>query len=204
MTNEMIALKCTSCGKEIKIPAELSDFSCLYCGAKLCMADFFEPTQPADEADRAFAEAHILDCIRNFPEAYRQFNRKKYDAVFAANRDCLAPAFEAMDRWVCAQPARREELLEEFVGSFLTQWEEYHQSHKKSRSRRARLRLEFESKLTLAWYSVPAIQSLGLSVSEDFPPLLRDRFNARYPDNRFEIASYQDISSGFRRSLFWK
>ncbi len=204
MTNEMITLKCTSCGREIQVPAELAEFSCLYCGAKLRMADFAVPAQSADEADRAFAEAHILDCIRDFPDAYKQFNRKKYDTTFAANRECLAPAFEAMDRWICAQPARREELLERFVGSFLSQWEDYHQGHKRARSRRARLRLEFESKLTLAWYSVPAIRSLGLSVSEDFPVLLRDRFNARYPDNRFEVASYQDVASGFRRGLFRK
>lgn len=204
MENEMITLKCPDCGKEILVPPDLEEFSCLYCGAKLRMAELFRPTQPADEADRAFAEAHLLDCIRDYPDAYKQFNRKKYDAMFAANRDCLAPAFEAMDRWICAQPARREELLEGFVGSFLTQWEAYHQGHRRARSRRARLRLEFESKLTLAWYSVPAIRSLGLSVSEDFPPLLRDRFNARYPDNRFEVASYQDVASGFRRGLFRK
>ena len=198
MEHEMLTLKCMNCGKEIQVPADLEAFSCLYCGAKHRMADFFPKTAPADEEDRAYAEAHLLDCVRDFPNCYKQFTRKKYDETFARHREAIRETYEAMDRWVCAQPNRREALLADFAEAFLAQWEALQQVRKGG----SRKRWEFADKLTLAWYTVPAIRSLGLSVSEDFPPLLRDRFNAAYPDNRFELGTYEEISGGFRKHGF--
>lgn len=202
MTNETITLKCTSCGKEIQVPAELESFSCLYCGAKLRMADFTKPALPADEADRAYAEAHLLDCVRDYPDYYKQFTRKEYETAFEAHREGIRETFEALDRYICAQPARREALLEEFVELFLTQWEEFHSAHPKARTKTARNRLEFADKMTLAWFTVPAIRSYELSVGEDFSALLSRRFSERYPDNRFAPASYEEIRGGFRKHGF--
>ena len=196
MESEMITLKCPNCGKEIRVPADLETFSCLYCGEKLRMADLLPPTRPADEADRVYVEEHLLDCVRDFPDYYKQFNRKKYEAAYQAHLEAIRPAYDAMDRWVCAQPARREALLEAFADSFLDQWERFQQS------RKGRKRMEFSDKLTLAWYTIPAIRGFGLSVSEDYPRILHDKFNARYPDNRFELGTYEEIRGGFRKHGF--
>ena len=205
MENETITLKCTSCGKEIQIPADLESFSCLYCGAKHRMADYrskaeaeIPATLPADEADRAYAEKHLLDCIRNYPNYFKRFNRKKYEPAYRAHREDIRETFEAMDRYVCAMPAQREKLVESFVDAFLAQWEEYQSSQKKM----GRKRREFADKLTLAWFTVPAIRSLDLSIGEDFLPMLRDRFNEKYPDNRFELGSFAEINGGFRKHGF--
>jgi hypothetical protein len=200
-----ITLICPACGKEITVPAELESFSCLYCGAKHRMAELLPaaaPTLPADEADRAFVEAHLLDCIRNYPDYYKQFNKKKYEVSFEAHREGIRETWEALDRYVCAQPARREDLMEEFVELFLTQWEELHRSNPKTKTKKARERQEFSDKLTLAWYTVPAIRGYGLSVSEDFPALLRERFNAKYPENIFGLGTYEEIKAGFRKHGF--
>ena len=198
MENETITLKCTSCGKEITVPAELETFSCLYCGAKLRMADYYQPTLPADESDRAYVEEHLLDCVRDYPDYYKQFTRKKYEAAYAAHRDAIRETWEAMDRYVCAQPVRREELLEGFADHFVSQWERFQSGKKKT----GRKRREFSDKLTLAWFTIPAIRGYGLSISEDFPALLRDRFNTAYPDNVFELGTYEEIRGGFRKHGF--
>ena len=198
---ENITLTCPACGKEIFVPADLEEFSCLYCGAKHRMADLLPQTTqtlPADEADRAFAEEHLLDCIRDFPNWYKQFNKKKYESSFETHREGIRETFEALDRYVCAQPARREELLKGFAADFVAQWEDY-QNGKGKLGRKTR---EFSDKLTLAWYTVPAIRSLGLSIGEDFPALLRDRFNEAYPDNPFELGTYEEIRGGFRKHGF--
>ena len=177
------------------VPAELTEFSCVYCGAKQRALEHGTSAVPADEADRAYVEEHLLDCIRDFPNYYKQFTRKKYEAGYAAHRDAIRDTYEAMDRYVCAQPARRAELLEAFADSFVDQWE----AIQSAGSRGKRKRQEFADKLTLAWFTVPAIRGYGLSISEDYPVLLRDRFNARYPENIFEIGSYEEIRGGFRR-----
>ena len=77
---DQISLICPACGRQIQVPAELREFSCVYCGAKHRMAELLAPKTPADESDRVFAEAHLLDCVRQFPNWYRQFTRKKYES----------------------------------------------------------------------------------------------------------------------------
>ena len=199
---ESIHLNCPACGKAITVPAELEEFSCVYCGAKHRMVELLPPTRSADEADRAYAVAHLLDCVRDFPNAFKQFNRKQYESFYQTHKEALMPVFEAMDRWVCAHPMQRQTLLEGFVQQFLLQWEAFHQNHPKAKSKHAKDRLAFSDKLTLAWFTVPAVRGMDLSIGEDFTTRLRDRFNEKYPDNRFEIGSFEEIRSGFRKRWF--
>lgn len=199
---ETITLNCSVCGKEIQVPAELEEFSCLYCGAKQRRSDLLPPANPADERDLVYAEEHLLDCVRDFPNALKQFNRKKYASSFQNHKDAIQATYEAMNRYICAQPEKRQLLLERFVDSFLHQWEEYHQNHPKAKTRQARKRLAFSDKLTLAFFTVPAIRDLSLPVSEDYVRLLHERFNDRYPDNIFHPGTYAEISSGFRKHGF--
>ena len=202
MPTEMVTRICKSCGREIQVPAELSAFSCVYCGAKLSAADYAVSTKPADEADRIYVEEHLLDCVRDYSNAFKQFNRKLYESFYENYKEDVGPVFEAMDRYVCAQPGQRQALLSHFAEEFFVQWEAFHRNHPKAKTKAARDRLAFSDKLTLAWFTVPAIRGMGLSISEEFPMLLRDQFNEKYPDNRFELGTYEEIQSGFRKHGF--
>ena len=193
-------LICPACGRRIQVPSELESFSCVYCGAKHRLSELPDQREPADEQDRAFAEAHLLDCVRCFPKQYKQFTKKRYPDSFREHRSVLEDAYMAMDRYICAQPMQRTELLEAFVTRFLQDWEDYHHAQKKGDS--ARKKLEFENKLTLAWYTVPAIRQMELSISEDYVNLLQQRFTERYPENIFTVGSYEEIVSGFRKHGF--
>lgn len=203
---ESFTVICPACGKEILVPSELEEFSCVYCGAKHRLAEQLPSTLPADDADRVSVETHLLDCIRDFPNAYKQFNRKQYEAFYQTHKEAVAPTFESMERWACAQPTQHQSILEGFAELFVQQWEDYHQNHPKAKTKHARGLLECANKMTLALFTVPAIRSLGLSISEEFPLLLRDRFNETYPDNRFELATFEVLNSGFRKrwTLFGK
>ena len=192
---DQITLICPACGKEILVPADLESFSCVYCGAKHRTAELIPPTLPADEADRTFAEAHLLDCIRDFPNYFKYFNGKQYESAYIAYREAIRETWEAMDRYVCAKPAQRDDLLEQFAEAFVSQWEAYQSGQKKG----GRKRRELADKITLTFFTVPAIRGLGISIGERFTETLRDRFNEKYPDNRFEIAPYDEICSGFRK-----
>ena len=78
MSESMRALTCPACGREILVPAELETFSCVYCGAKHRVSELPDFRKPADEQDRIYAEAHLLDCVRSFPKQYKQFTKKRY------------------------------------------------------------------------------------------------------------------------------
>ena len=202
MSTEMISRICKGCGREIQVPGELTEFSCVYCGAKLSSADYGEGILPADESDRTYVEEHLLDCIRDHPNAFRHFNRKQYEPFYETFKEEIVPVYEAMDRYVCAQPGKRQALLEDFAELFVAQWETFHNNHPKAKSKNAREKQAFSDKLTLAWYMVPAIRELGLSVSEEFVESLHSRFNSRYPDNIFEPGTHEEISGGFRKHGF--
>lgn len=197
MATETRKLICTNCGKEIEVPAELESFSCLYCGEKLRMKDLAAPSEKADTADLEYVEAHLFDCIRDYPNYFKNFNRKKYETTFHTYQYGIEETYQAMNRFVVAQPQRRTELLQSFVDRFLQEWKEFHAHSKKSKA--AREKEMFADKLTLAWYTVPAIRALELSVSEDYTELLQKEFVAAYPDNPFKVASYYDLASGFRK-----
>lgn len=196
---EIKTLTCPACGREIQVPGELETFSCVYCGEKLRMADFLRAPVPAEESDRTYAEAHLLDCIRNYPDYFKNFGRKTYVPTFTPYRDGIEPVFRAMDRYICAQPANREDLLEQFVDRFLTDWETYHRQLKGGGKDSVRKKRMFDSKLILAWYTVPAILDLQLSTGGDFTKLLQQRFVERYPENAFLCGTFEEISSGFRK-----
>lgn len=199
MPTEMVTRICQCCGREIQVPSELTVFSCVYCGRKLNAADYLASSQPVDDSDRAYVEEYLLDCVRNYPNAFQHFNRKQYETYYQSHKEGITPVFEAMNRYVCAQPMQRQALLDEFAGCFVTQWEELHNASSKAKTRAARERKAFSDKLTLAWFTVPAILELALPISEEFVDALHSRFNARFPDNTFEPGTHAEISGGFRK-----
>lgn len=200
MEQKLRTLRCLHCDREIQVPEELDIFSCVYCGEKLNLTDYL-PAEPvcANEEDLLYAREHLFDCIRNYPNYFRNFSRKNYDASFQTYVCGIEDAFVAMDRYVCAKTARRDELIDGFVDLFLEQWEEFHHQGKAGRNKSAAERAMFNDKLTLAWYTMPAILSLELSTGPDFTERLQQRFCEKYPNNIFRVGSYADLSGGFRK-----
>lgn len=198
MEQEFRKLTCTHCGREISVPAELKVFSCVYCGEKMELPESEPvPAPEAQQEDLDYVRAHLLDCICDYPKYYRYFNRKKYEESFHTYQDGVAETFRAMNRYVSALPDQRDSLLREFVEQFLRDWDAFHRQN--SRSHAAAEKQMFYSKLTLAWYAVPAIRDLKLSVSEPFTDLLAQEFARKYPNNPYQNADYETIVSGFRK-----
>lgn len=194
MEETMVERVCIHCGKTIQVPAELESYACVFCGGRMNAQDaeaFAERTY--DQADYDFVMEHLYDGIEEHPKfAVKKFNRKNYeDSYYEYKKDCRA-VYEAMDRCVVACPAKREELIERFTDRFLELWAEGHKLRKWKKE-------EFSDKLTLAFYEVPAMQDMELSVAPDYVEALERKFNAKYPDNIFHAATFEDLKRGFRK-----
>ena len=197
---QLMTLTCTHCGKTIQIPQGLETFSCLYCGEKMSLADFApREAQIADEEDRAFAEEHFIDVVASYPDYFRNFGRRTYTDSFFAYKEGIEPIFQAMNRYVCAKPDQWQALLDHFVSRFLQDWERFYSQDRRWKHRSSRNAMLFDAKLTLAWYTVPAILDLELPIGEDLTRTLHEQFLEHYPDNPFEIGTFPDISEGFRK-----
>lgn len=200
MEAETRQLVCPHCGNRISVPAELESFSCVYCGEKLKLSEFFPtPDQQPDEKDLAYVETHLFDCIRDYPQIYRSFTRKNYESSFRTYEEEIADTYLAMDRCVCAAPFQREALLNKFAEEFMDSWESYHSAAAAGRRKAAAEKQMIFSRMTLAWYAIPAIRDLKLSVSDVYTDRLIAVFNRKYPDGPITAASYTDLLSGFRK-----
>ena len=184
---------CTSCGNSIQVPEELETFSCVYCGATMTVEPKRLPIGESCEEDRSYALEHLIDGVRDNPKYFeKNFKKATYTDAFYSFKQSVEPTYQAMDRYVAANPERREELLAEFVEGFMASWKEL---HKKRRSEAA----AFADKMTLALIEVPAIMEMELGCGPEYCELLEREFNATYPKNEFHVATFDDLHGGFTR-----
>jgi len=202
---EFVSGKCKVCGGELRVPADLEKFSCMYCGAKLTQADLVEelpPVTPAGDLDELTAHftTHMIDCVAKYPDYRLKISRKEYEPAFEAyERECRG-VFESLDTAVQIAPERRDELISQAITCFLDQLEAYW-TRTKTRGKSLSMMVD-DDKMTIAIFMVPMIGHLNLSVSEDFSRRLQKEWVARHPKSPFYVGSYDDISGGFRKKWF--
>ncbi len=102
---------CPQCGGRLQIPAELRHFSCLYCGARLDLAELLpEPAQtervPAAEAQEAydFAAAHLPECVTAYPRALRHLTKGEFEPYFQEYRTACRPVCQRIPAAAQAMP----------------------------------------------------------------------------------------------------
>lgn len=199
MEHNTVELICRHCGKTIQIPQELQTFSCVYCGQAMSKEEFL-PAEPAvqlsaDDADRSYAETHLIDCIEEYSNYFKYFTKKDYNTHYYTYLAGIRPIFEAMDRYVQAS-TDKDAVLTAFACRFLDDREAYHKKNKLWKMRKDTLL--FESKLLIALYMTPAILEMDLSVSQPFVEQLHKQFLERYPKDPYIPATHDEIASGFR------
>jgi len=202
---EFVTGRCKVCGGELRVPADLKLFSCMYCGAKLTQADLAETPEPVAPTGNLAAltenfTTHMVDCIVNYPDLRMKISRKEYDVAFEGyERECRA-VFEDLDAAVRMDPSRRDELLAQAIGCFLDQLEANWAIRK---NRRTGLKMMIDDdKMTMAIFMVPMIGHLNLSISEEFCGRLQKEWVIRHPKSPFYVGSYDAISGGFRKKWF--
>lgn len=190
---------CRSCGKTVSVPAELTEFSCVYCGEKQAVEQP-KPEVPASlhgsEADRAMVEEHLVDCVADYKDYFKHFNKKEYETWFYKYKEAITPVFLAMERYVRANEGHKDELISGFVTRFLDDRMTRLQELRGWKLNKSALLMD--SKLTIALFLTPAVRDMKLFVSEPFCEELHAQFVARDPKDVYTPATYEEISAGFR------
>ena len=71
MEQNMQNFKCPQCGKQLLIPQELEEFSCLYCGARLRASALRQPKPDAQTAEHPEGgEAPQTDAQTGKPDSW--------------------------------------------------------------------------------------------------------------------------------------
>lgn len=195
--------RCPKCLHVLEIPAELSSFSCLYCGAKLALDELLPPKiEGSSEQTMAQYRALLPAIFTDFPSYQQKLNRKDYDPAYQDALLLLSPALRQLDTACCQAPSRRQALLEEGVDAFLAAAQAAMEAEKHWERRSRQEQILFSMKFYIAIYLTPAARQLALSVSEDFVQLLHTQWHQRYPKCPYKLCTYSNISSGFRKHKF--
>ena len=194
---EMTTGLCPNCGHTLQIPAELEQFSCMYCGERLNRQQLL--TEPAgaaltapDEACAAYydrAVARLGWCVRNFREYQKKILRDAFFDAFETYEASCAPVIRELNSGV--SPERQTELLDRAAEAMLDElaagWEKKNDME--------------DEKVVLAIFFVPMVRRLQLPVSEEFVALLQKKWVERYPKSPFYLGDYESISGGFRKKF---
>lgn len=188
---ETIKLNCTNCGRELDIPSELEEFSCMYCGQRLCKSELLRPRTDAHEAEVTLRE-RLPETITRYPDYYQKITRKDFEPAFdayeAENRELLLLLDDV--------PAER---LPSLCTSLLDALDRHMQSDKRWNSKSRRSQVIFETKLVLAVFFCPLVKKLGLRCAESFCTELHTQWISRLPKENWLPGDYQVLVDGFRR-----
>lgn len=196
---EYIVGKCSKCGEELRVPARLKQFSCMYCGAKLTPEDLVEELPPVELAGDPAALTgkvceDIIRCLADFPGIHKKITRKEYEPAFAEYEAACREIFEDLDLACRIAPEQRDAQIAQAVEAFLNQME---QRWPAGGSKRNLAR--DDDKMTIAVFMVPMVGHLKLSISDDFCQTLQKSWVDRHPKAPFYVGTYDAISDGFRR-----
>lgn len=203
---EYIVGKCRQCSEELRVPARLETFSCMYCGARLTPEDLITeepPEKSVQDVDLVMEriKTRIIHCILDHPGINQRITRREYDPSFEEYTRACRPVFDDLNQ-VCRQdPSRQTERIEEAAASFLDQLEQYWSQQKGWNNKMKRAQILDNDKLTVAIYLVPMVDYLDLAISKEFCQTLQKMWVERYPKSPFYLGTYEDIAAGFRKKF---
>lgn len=199
--------KCPQCGEMLTVPAELAEFSCLYCGARLrqemLVTESKREAEDVESARAAFrAEAkRLAGCILDYAGYNRKIVRDQFENAFAVYESGTAPIFRALDEAACPLESERSALLQEAAEEMLNDLETAWKKNPKWRNSMQRNGIRDDDKIILAIFFVPALRKQKLSISEELCARIQKEWVARHPDSPFYLGDYETISGGFRKKI---
>lgn len=202
--DEFVSGLCPQCGEALSVPEKLTEFSCMYCGARL-RRDALRPAPceaggalSAAQAQAQYDEAlsRLPACVRDFRGYQKKITKNEYEEAFAAVSAAAAPVFGKLDQALAAMPERLDAQIKSAVCAFLdalaADWQ----------TQRNRAGARDDDKMVIAVFLVPAIRKLALPASEIFCAALQAEWVRRYPKTPFYLGDYDTISTGFRKKAF--
>lgn len=198
---------CPSCGKKLQIPADLEQFSCLYCGAKLSQQMLLPEPKAAEPVagDAAgcyqYVEENLLRCITDYPDSFKMITKTDFPRFSDRYLAECRTVFEQLEQCAVYDPENREAYATRAAASLMAQLQDWFAQQKGWNSFRKRDIVD-SAKFTIAIFLIPMLDRLKLSVGPTFSQELRRLWLAAYPKSPFHLAGYDDLATGFRKRRF--
>ncbi len=187
--SEPIERVCPHCQKRFSVPAELTGFSCLYCGKYVSVETKPEFDEALDESVRARLPAAILD----YPENYRRIGKADYEAAFAEYAGAQSELLRELD--LCAS-ARGS--VTPYAAALLDGVESALRNSADFAKKSRRAEKIYAVKVVLALFFTPLAKKLALGCANELCRALREDWLRRFPDEIWTDGDYDEIIAGYR------
>lgn len=181
---------CPFCGKMLEIPAELTEFSCLYCGERSRTA-ILSAQANFDETPLLTLAGELPQAITRYPQHYKKVTKKDYVKTFEAYETENEPLLTKLDLAICNDPRGVDAAVEAVCATLLDALEAHIMSHKKD---------FFPVKSVLALFFTPLVKKLHLRCADRFCKRLHEMWADRFPKEVWMHGNYDEICAGFSRS----
>jgi len=192
---------CPKCGKRLQIPGELTEFSCLYCGARLSSYELItEKERPVSVGqDYEVFSQKALQAAVGFPESMGRVTKTEFFSYFENYYSQCAAPFEALERCTLAYHGNREDFLTKAAKELMQQIEDWFEAQKGWKLRYRRSEILERTKFTIAIFMIPTIRKCAPEIGLSFSKKLRELWMEKHSDSPFELATYDDLANGFKK-----
>ena len=208
---EFLTGKCPKCGEELKVPANLEQFSCLYCGARLTPAELAQELRAEPEGEALgqtealglyeTAVSRLVECVTRYPGYNRKITRTEFEAAFAEYQTGCQPIFEQLSRGISAMGEQQAERIAAAAERMLDDLENAWRGSPKWKNKMNQTGIMEDDKIIIAIFTVPLVRYLKLPISEEFASQLQKKWVERHPKSPFYLGDYESISGGFRKKF---
>lgn len=181
---------CPHCGNPIVLPEGLKEFSCMYCGVRMTLAQLTVPS--ADESHEAAAalEAALPDMITGYPQTVRNLQPGAFPAYFNAYVAQNGPVLQLAE-------SLHQEALGPLCAAVMDQVSMWCKANKKPLE--SPDILLGDVKFTLCLVTIPALRKCAPERGLALAQALHDAWVAKYPSQPFQLADYDQIAKGFQK-----
>ena len=154
---------CPQCGKKLEIPAELEEFSCLYCGARMRTEAL--QARPVEAGAVEALLAQLPGCITRYPDLHLRIGKKDFFPTFAQYEQDNTPLLLQLDACCAGYPGGAEALAGHAAAVMLDGLAA-HMEKDPRWGRRTRDNVFFDTKVALAIFFTPLLRKLQLELAE--------------------------------------
>lgn len=199
MEKQVLNGRCPNCMQELKVPEELAEFSCMYCGARLKQEDLLTGAPVlADEAVYAAALDRLAECVRGYRGYHKRVTKTEYVPAFESYEAGCRETLRLLDGGVAgldetARSAQLQKAAARLMDDLEQDW-----------TKRGRLdrTAQENDKYVIALFLVPMTLKQKLPSGREFVDKLQSGWMARYPKSPFYVGDYETLVSGFQKKKF--
>lgn len=199
---EYIKAVCPHCGKELQIPSDLEEFSCLYCGDRVrteVMLELQDTREGRYEEERTYLKERLPQTVTHYLSYSKKITKKEFFGAFETYETENRKILEHLD--VCARldPLGVEHCMQAVCKELLDGVEMELSGNKKWSSKSKRDELLFDTRVVMAIFLTPLTKKRRLETAEPFRKELNRQWLERYPKHKWIPGDYEVLAEGFKK-----